>query len=195
MLLENIRHYLAVWVYASFASEQEIVERAFDDWASSWEEDGRAAEDLRPFLQHTTAVLLEQYRKEQARWPEFTDCDRLDAAFAELDSMGIIARQNWEQTLTSGCAAIEAVATRELANRTVAGFVFFHEQDTESAVSWNSGLALAWGAFEDGGVAWKRVAETIIEVLGRHGINAQWRGELNCRIFVTNLKWQRRRAG
>jgi hypothetical protein len=43
VLLENIRHYLAIWVYAGFTSEQDLVARAIDDWECTWEEDGRPA--------------------------------------------------------------------------------------------------------------------------------------------------------
>ncbi|MBO0697736.1 MAG: hypothetical protein J2P46_05040 [Zavarzinella sp.] len=193
VLLENIRHFVAVRVYAGFASEPEVVVRAIDDWECSWEEDGRPPADLRAFVERTTGELFEQHRREQARWPERTDCDRLDAAFAELDGLGILARQNYEQTLTSGCAAIEAEAARERSRRPVLGFVFFHEQDTESAVCWNSGPSLAWGAFEDGDEAWRRVAQAITEVLGRHGIKSEWRGASNSRIFITGLRWRRRR--
>src|SRR3954447_10412699 len=106
MLLETIRHYLAVWVYAGFGSEQDIIARAIADWECSWQEDLRPAAELWPFIERVTTELMEQHRDEQQRWPEVTDCDRLDASFAELDGMGILARQNYEQTLTSGHAAI-----------------------------------------------------------------------------------------
>jgi hypothetical protein len=191
-LLDEIRNYLAVQVYAGFASEQEITARAMYDWESSWEEAGQPAAELRPFLERTTGELLEEHRQEQANWPEVTDCDRLDAAFAELERMGILARQNYEQTLTSGCAAIEAEAERQQASQPVIGYVFFHEQDTESAVCYD-GPALAWGAFDDDDEAWRRVARTILEVLKRHGISAEWRGEFNSRIIVNGMTWQRRR--
>jgi len=193
-LLDEIRNYLTIQGYAGFASEQEIIARAIYDWECGWEEEGPPATGLRPFLERTTGELLEEYRKERANWPEVTDCDRLDAAFAELDRMGILARQNYEQTLTSGCAAIEAEAERQQTSRPIIGYVFFHEQDTESAVCYD-GPALAWGAFDDDDEAWRRVAQTILEVLNRHGISAEWRGELNCRIIVNGMTWQRRREG
>ncbi len=190
-LLEEIRNYLAIQIYAGFASEQEIVAQAISDWECSWQEERPAAE-LRPFLARTTAELLEEHRKEQACWPEITDCDRLDAAFMELDRMGILARQNYEQTLTSGCAAIEVEAERERAGRPVLGYVFFHEQDIQSAVCYD-GPALAWGAFVEDEKAWHHVAQTILEVLKRHGINGEWQGQCNCRIVITGMNWQRRR--
>jgi hypothetical protein len=145
------------------------------------------------FIECTTKELLEQQRKEQERWPEVTDCDRLDAAFTELDRLGIIARQNYEQTLTSGVAAIEAEAELERANRPVVGYVFYHEQDTESAVSWSNGVWLAWGAFEDCDEARQRVARIILDVLDRHGIKAKWQGDANGRILVIGMRWRRRR--
>jgi hypothetical protein len=117
-----------------------------------------------------------------------------DAAFAVLDRMGILARQNYEQTLTSGCAAIEAEAERERANRPVLGYVFFHKQDTETAVCYD-GPASAWGAFDEADESWRRVEQTILEVLNRHGLSAEWRGEFNSRIIINGMNWQRRREG
>ena len=73
-----------------------------------------------------------------------TDYDRLDAAFADLNGRGILARQNYEQTLTSGAAAVWKEIRQEQVNRPVRGFVFFHEQDTEQAVRCD-GPVLAWG--------------------------------------------------
>src|SRR5881394_768506 len=35
------------------------------------------------------------HRAAQAGWPSVTDCDRLDAAFAELDGAGVLARQHY----------------------------------------------------------------------------------------------------
>jgi len=192
-LRDKIRNYLAIQVYAGFASEQEIVARAIDDWEETAEEE-QSAEELRPFIERTTAELLEEHRKEQASWPAVTDCDRLDATFVELDRMGILARQNYEQTLTSGCAAIEAEAERERANRPVLGYVFFHEQDTETGVCYD-GPALAWGAFDDADESWRHVAQTILEVLNRHGLSAEWCGKFNSRIIINGMNWQRRREG
>jgi hypothetical protein len=70
--------------------------------------------------------------------------------------------------------------------------VFFHEQDTETAVRYD-GPALAWGAFDDSDEAWQQIARTILEVLTRHGINAEWDGNFNSRIIVNRMNWQRRR--
>jgi hypothetical protein len=42
-----------------------------------------------------TRESLAQHLAAQAQWPQVTDCDLLDAAFAELDRAGVIARQNF----------------------------------------------------------------------------------------------------
>jgi hypothetical protein len=193
MLLETIRHYLAIWVYAGFASEGELIKRAVSDWEVSWEEDDRPLEELIWFIKRTTSELLGQHQQEQLLWPDVTDCDRLNAAFAEIDRLGILSRQNFEQTMTSGCAAIEAEARQERAHREIVGYVFYHEQDTESAVSLGGGPWLAWGAFSDEDEATRRVAQTIVETLRRHGIEATWCGEPNNRIGITGMRWKRRR--
>lgn len=38
---------------------------------------------------------MRSHLAEQAKWPETTDCDRLDRAFEFLEAQGIVARQNF----------------------------------------------------------------------------------------------------
>jgi hypothetical protein len=190
--LKEIRNSIAIKVYAGFESKEQIIEGTIEDWQQWCDDDDLPGQTLRSFVELTTAEFLQEHREEQAHWPAVTDCDRLDAAFAELDRMGIIARQNYEQTLTSGCDAIRKEAELERARRPVLGYVFYHNQDTETAVCCD-GTALAWGALEDDEDSWRRVAETIIAVIKHHSIRCEWRGKLNCRIFTTGMHWQRRR--
>jgi len=157
-----------------------------------WELCGQPNREFRSFIETTLTEVINEHRHEQATWPTTTDCDRLDAAFAELDSLGILARQNYEDTLTSGCAAIRSEIEKEQSNRKIKGYVFFHEQDTEAAVKYD-GPVLAWGAVEESEDAWREIANEIIAVLRRHGFECDWPGQTNCRISINKMRWQRRR--
>jgi Domain of unknown function (DUF6891) len=192
---DEVRYWITLKVYGGYDADDEIVARAVDEWRVNWQEAGEPAAAFRPFVEASVAEVVEEHRREQAIWPARTDCDRLDAAFAELDARGILARQNYEQTISSACAAIWAEVEREQAQRPIRGYVFFHEQDTETAVRYD-GPVLAWGAVEEpeeNEVAWNQVAEEIVEVLRRHGLKCSWRGQLNSRISVDGMTWQRRR--
>ena len=48
------------------------------------------------------AEELAALREEMLGWPATTDCDRLDAAFAELEGAGIAARANFTCCSTCG---------------------------------------------------------------------------------------------
>jgi hypothetical protein len=130
---------------------------------------------------------------EQATWPAITDCDRLDAAFAALDEAGIVCRQNFCCCGSCGAAEIWGEIEAECKRgRDVCGYVFYHAQDTDSAVEGDD-LHLNYGALVDGEVAALAVANKIIAVLENHGLRTDWNGHSERRIGV-RLDWKRRRA-
>src|SRR5881392_1615750 len=53
------------------------------------------ADELRPHGERFTHEQIQAHVSEQAGWPVQTDCDRLDAAFADLEQAGIIARHDF----------------------------------------------------------------------------------------------------
>jgi hypothetical protein len=58
-------------------------------------------------------------------WPRVTDCDRLDAVFAELDRGGTIALQNAGYTMSDGYSDVgERLA--ECDRDQVKGYCFYH---------------------------------------------------------------------
>ena len=52
-------------------------------------------DDVLAEVERVTAELLAAHRAEQAGWESPTDCDRLDEAFATLNRLGIVARQDF----------------------------------------------------------------------------------------------------
>jgi hypothetical protein len=100
---------------------------------------------LRPIVEKLVAQAMQKHRKSQAVWPKTTDCDRLDAAFAELEQHGILARQNFGDCLTGGHSGMqEEVAHALEEGREVRGYTFFHMQDTDHVVE-TGVLQLAYG--------------------------------------------------
>jgi hypothetical protein len=144
-----------------------------------------AATELRDAAPSMLAEALARHLREQARWPTVTDCDRLDAAFAELNERGLFARHHWWCCENCGFAAMVA---EERASR---GYVFYHRGDTAAAMRGN-GLCLSYGSLSDDDEADDAaVAREVFDVLRRHGLDPSWDGDVTSRIRVP-LIWQRR---
>jgi hypothetical protein len=138
-------------------------------------------------VEAAVAEAMAAHRAAQAEWPIPTDCDRLDRAFAQLEASGIVARQNWTCCQTCGHAEMGD----ELDER-AQGYVFFHMQDTESAVE-GDGLYLAYGSIAPGQAAARSVARRVIRALQREGLSPEWNDSAQTRIRVP-LDWKKRRA-
>ncbi len=152
---------------------------------------------LEPYLGQLTRDLLAEHCEAQASWPAETDCDRLDFAFLVLEEEeDIIACQNFTCCQTDGhndiWSEIRDVQSREPhQGAPVKGYVFYHEQDTESAVE-SGTLYLAYGAVGEGEDAARGVANRVVQVLREAGLEATWTSNLRQRILV-KVDWKRRR--
>ncbi len=136
---------------------------------------------------------LAQHAAAEAAWPEVTDCDRLDAAFAALEADGVIARQNFSCCGTCGSGEIwDEIQTARDAGLPARGYAFYHVQDTESAVD-GHGVYLGYGACEEGEGYALAVARDIVAELESHGLKTDWDGSWSTRIGVA-LDWKRRRG-
>ncbi|CAL1692936.1 hypothetical protein MMB232_03119 [Brevundimonas subvibrioides] len=186
-VLAQLRQRIETDVAAGFAPDDEIVEGAVDYLAGEMDADVMRA--AAPVL---LAEALAAHRRAQAEWPEITDCDRLDAAFAALEADGVIARQNFSCCGSCGSHEIwDEIDQARDAGRPAHGYAFYHMQDTDAAVE-GHGLYLGYGA-EDGhpggAVA---VGHAIVSRLGEQGLATDCDGRVEKRIGVT-LDWKRRR--
>lgn len=185
--LDDMRSYIRRDVASGFYDRTQIVQNAKDAF------DGELDAD---HLSREAAIVTDQALAEQlvaqAHWPSVTDCDRLDAAFAELEAEGIVARQNFTCCGTCGAAEIwdEAKALED-AGKAVEGYTFYHMQDTESAAD-GDGLYLNYGAAEGTDDASVEIGHRIVDRLEGHGLKPQWDGSIRTRIQVP-LEWKRRR--
>jgi hypothetical protein len=154
--------------------------------------DGVDAEELEGIARRLVREALADHYREQATWPDRTDCDRLDDAFAELEGRGIVCRQNFSCCGNCGVTEIgDEIADAEDAGVEVRGYAFYHMQSTESAVE-GYGVMLHYGAAEDGEAAALAVARELVEVLAAHGLKVDWNGSWDRCVGVA-LDWKRRR--
>ncbi len=186
-IVADTRGLIATRVLEGFDTRDEIVENYTHYLHEHGHEEGASALAMR-----LTDEALAEHQKRQSSWPDTTDCDRLDAAFAELERRGIVARQNFSCCGTCGSAEIwdEMVQTRD-AGQHVIGYTFYHMQDTESAVE-GYGLYLNYGATEEGEDAAIAIAQEIVDVLNDNSFSTEWNGQWSTRIRFA-IDWKRRR--
>lgn len=186
-LLEDIKQFVKMQVAGGFQSQEKIIQGAVD-----YLDDEANAETIREHAALFTAEAMSQHFLEQDSWPMFTDCDRLDAAFAELEKSGIISRQDFSCCGTCGSYEIgdEMLKSSE-AGVLVRGYTFYHMQDTESAVD-GYGLCFNYGSIDEPPESSVAIGHEIVSVLKRHDLNPQWSGSLLKRIQLP-MDWKRRR--
>lgn len=124
---------------------------------------------------------------EQAGWPEVTDVDRLEAAFAALDASGVVARGDFTCCQTCGNSEIGGEVP---AGASAEGYVYFHGQDTEHAAE-GGALLLAYGSFAGGDEEAGAVGRRVAEELRARDLRVVWDGSVRQRIAV-ELDWRRR---
>jgi hypothetical protein len=185
--LEELRSYFERDVAAGFRPEDEIATSAVEALSDEYEADG-----LRPHAVKITGELIAVHKREQASWPKITDCDRLDAAFVELERVGIVCRQDFSDCGTCGAGEIQDEMQKvSKSGKRVRGYAFYHSQDTESAVE-GDGLCLNYGAIEDGEAPAAKIGREIAAALKQQGLKVDWDGTWEKRICVS-LDWKRRR--
>jgi hypothetical protein len=180
----EIREWIARAVNGGFESDEDIIRTA-----AEMMEDEHPDEDFEFLIRRVLAEELKRHRAHARTWPETTDCDRLDRAFAALEQQGIAARQNF--TCCQNCGHAEIWEECDALPR-ARGYTFFHMQDTESAAE-GQGLYLAYGATADSDEARIAVGHAVVRALTDAGLSPQWNGEINRRISVP-MDWKKRRA-
>jgi hypothetical protein len=187
-LLEQLRDYIDREVRGGFTPIGEIPEAAVEYLADEVE-----GSILRPHAEHYTAAALVALAEAQKAWPDRTDCDRLDTAFARLEAAGILARQDFSCCQNCGHGEMwELVQDAHAHGRDVRGYTFYHQQDTEHAVE-GYGLCLAWGAAEAGEPALASIGHEVVAALRAEGLKVSWDGGTKKRISVS-MEWKRRRG-
>lgn len=185
--ITEMRGYIERDVAGGFRREEDIctsvVELLSDDYD---------ADELRPHAKRLTREQIQEHLQEQAAWPAQTDCDRLDAAFSELERAGIVARQDFSCCGTCGAGEIwDEMETVSRRGQPVRGYTFYHMQDTEAAVD-GRGVYLGYGAVLKGESPALEIAREIVATIQHHGLTVEWDGTWRTRILV-RVDWKRRR--
>jgi hypothetical protein len=185
--LQGVQAFVRTKVAAGFRPLADIAEEAVEIGALD-----APADEVRPFVPAIVEECARRHLEEQADWPEETDCDRLSAAFEQLERQGIIARQDFSCCSNCGVGEIwDEIQASLGAGRQARGYTFFHMQDTDRAVD-GDGLYLNYGAVEKGADSTVAIGYEVVQTLERHGLSCQWNGSITKRIMVP-IKWQRRR--
>jgi len=186
---DDLHDFIKVQVAAGYAPADEIVDEAVEVFTDSTLD----VQALRVAAGAITEQAIVGHRTEQGSWPATTDCDRLDAAFAELDTAGILARQHFSCCGTCGAEEIKVVIQQtQKAGLAARGFTFFHIQDTEHAVAGES-LYLSYGSADADKASAVAIGHEVIDMLQKHGLAPLWNGKHAHRIALP-LTWQRRRT-
>lgn len=173
-------------VRGGFRTREEVLEAA-EDRAS---EAGLDRAAVAAYVDRVWRARLD----EQRTWPATTDADRLDAAFAELDADGVVARMDFTCCQTCGVTEIDDEVRP---GQRPAGYVFFHQQDSERLDGDDAALLLSYGAFGASDAASYETAaldvgHRVRAALERAGLTVAWSGSTSERIRVTGLDWRRR---
>jgi hypothetical protein len=186
---DDLHEFVQIHVAAGYLSVAAIVDEAVEIF-SDLVVDPASARAAATAVADQAVVA---HRAAEASWSPVTDCDRLDAAFTELDDAGVLARQHYRCCATCGTQDIlDELQLAEKAGRPARGYTFFHVQDTEHAVS-GEALYLSYGAGESGNPDAAAIGHEVVDTLRRHGLSPAWNGKVAHRICLP-LEWQRRRG-
>jgi len=173
-------------IRSGFYSKSALIDMFSDEICESC---GLTPEDV-------TAVIDEDIQTidaEKETWPTVTDCDRLEAAFAALNSRGLVSLENAGYTQSDGYSDVCDLHHEHPNKDSVIGYCFYHTQDLERAVR-GMGLYLAFGPMdaklEDTEGA--KIGEVVREALEAQGLEVEWDGTFNTRMLLPTITWQKR---
>lgn len=191
---DDLKMWARIHIRGGYEPLEEVEEILLDyaqDFSSPLTDRDRQIEVRNALVQAVSALV-----QEQDSWPILTDFDKLELAFDMLEDEDIVARQHFTCCGTCGAAEIGAeIEDFEQAGRQAKGYVFFHQQDTESAVESGS-LYISYGAAdaEATNEASIEVGRRLFDTLKAVGLKPIWDGKINHRVGLA-IDWKRRWEG
>jgi hypothetical protein len=187
-LTEDMKVEVENRIWSGYMSAREI------DAGIELEAASGAAIDVEDLKAHARQTLA-QKREVEEEWPDTTDCDRLDSAFARLREQNICALQCAGNTLREGFEAVsDRLESDDERAGSYVGFCFFHSQDVARALD-GEGLMLAFGAIDsDDDADYVAAGRLVCSALEENGLAVEWGGSPERRIEV-NIRWHRRTPG
>jgi hypothetical protein len=176
-------------IYSGFFKD---IPQLAEDLCMLFQEPGTDPETLACFIEGGLQDTLHEYRAAQYDWPTVTDCDRLDAAFDELQATGIVTRQHFwcGSSLAFGTIGEEMELFEEETGRNARGYLFYTEQDTYRALD-GGDLFLFYGSTEATPEADHLLSHEILRALERHGLIPRQLREDSGTLQLP-VHWQRR---
>ncbi len=178
---ERIR--LMIW--SGFYTPEDVFEAISEEYLDPYE----LSADDRAWIDAKAEEEANAKSEAEEDWPETTDWDRLDAAFNDMDEVGILALHNAGMTQSDGMSdAADIAAQMKDEGYTFKGYVFYHSQDVDGALQ-GAPLHLAFGAFDDGDGA--AVAHEAVTILQNSDFEVEWDGTLDQRIALKGFDWKK----
>lgn len=183
---------LRAWVWSGFYDPEEV-----DELIDRLVEADADGAERKALCAAAGSAFTDKAAAERA-WPETTDCDRLDHAFDELESAGVIALHNAGDTMSDGLSDVNGEYLDRGRPDRVTGYCFYHGQDLARAVA-GDGLRIAFGGVQDdapdaGAGRRAAVGRLVKDTLERHGLAVAWGGHADERLDV-RIDWKRRGPG
>ncbi|AUI87923.1 hypothetical protein BS333_16165 [Vibrio azureus] len=169
------------WVWSGFYSIVDIREMIYDNLEEGCDEE---------MLLASIEPEIEKKRLAEKEWPEVTDFDRLHGVFYKLHEEGICALHNAGYTMSDGFEDVSEVV-HDAPKDHYHSFCFYHGQDVEGAVN-GRGLMIAFGALESDDEKSVQTGKRVAECLSKAGFKVDWDGSIKTRIFLPEIKWQKR---
>ncbi|MFC4529877.1 DUF6891 domain-containing protein [Sphaerisporangium dianthi] len=127
--------------------------------------------------------------EEQTAWEGETDPERLTRAFTNLEAAGVTARENFACCRSCGQAEIGEAGSPD-----ARGFVYFHQQCTDTAAE-GHGLTLLYGGFDGSPDTTATIGRQVVAALTEAGLPVKWNGDPGRAMTVAPLDWRKRLIG
>jgi Domain of unknown function (DUF6891) len=175
-------------VRSGFETRDSIVASVSECIEEDKEEFGEPV-DIQSLVESSVDQEIQDLVIEQDAWDRPTDCDRLDSAFEQLKSSGILAQHHY--TCCGTCGNFELplhIQYESTLDRKWRGYAFYHVQDTESAI-YGSGQCLSFGSVAQGEKESVAIGHEITNALREHGFEVKWNGSIEQRISF-QMEWK-----
>ncbi len=189
-----------IWneVWFGFNSKDVIIDIVFENFIDNEEPD---EEIVKKYL----ASIIKLKNNEEKKWGERQSLGfyKLSRIFDNLHMDGIIALHNSGYTQSDGISDANEAFDQIVNKAEIIGYCFYHQQDLERLIPEfsienkiiysNQNLLLSFGAFNDeSDELKKKVAVKIVEKIKLFDLTPKWNNNLETRIEVENLKWEKK---
>ncbi|MBA8809900.1 hypothetical protein FHX71_003876 [Promicromonospora sukumoe] len=128
---------------------------------------------------------------EQASWADEGSYPALATAFADLESLGVVARMSFACCNTCGATEIHDEADPN--GPEPLGYTFFHSQEADRLGDTPGDLFLSFGGFDETPAA--VIGDIVATTVARHGFDVDWAGDAGAKVQVRVPDWRKRLPG